>query len=135
MSGRPKRNGLANAGPFLHCLSKTFARGSQDLRKSSQDFRKSKQALLLAKHLQRLAKHLPNTCEILACPCSTHALLRLNYLLRGAHWRGFTRSMHRPNETLLQNSLNPSSRIRACPKFMYFCRPFERLKQENALSR
>ena len=50
----------------LHCLSKTFARGSQDLRKSSQDFRKSKQALLLAKHLQRLAKHLPNTCEILA---------------------------------------------------------------------
>ena len=50
----------------LHCLSKTFARGSQDLRKSSQDFRKSKQALLLAKHLQRLAKHLPNTCETLA---------------------------------------------------------------------
>ena len=29
----------------------------------------------------------------------------------------------------------PSLRIRACPKFMYFCRPFERLKQENALSR
>ena len=49
--------------------------------------------------------------------------------------RGFIRSMRRPNETLLHNSLNPSSRIRACPKFMYFCRPFERLKQENALSR
>ncbi len=81
MSGRPKRNGPANAGPF--CIAS--ARLSQGVRKtfasSRQDFRKSKQALLLAKYLpttclllakhlpntcQTLAKHLPNTCEILA---------------------------------------------------------------------
>ena len=70
MSGRPKRNGPANAGPF--CIAS--ARLSQGVRKtfasSRQVFRKSKQALLLAKYLpttcQTLAKHLPNTCEILA---------------------------------------------------------------------
>ncbi len=67
MSGRPKRNGPANAGPF--CIAS--ARLSQGVRKtfasSRQDFRKSKQALLLAKYLpntcQTLAKHLRNTCQ------------------------------------------------------------------------
>ena len=56
----------------------SFARLSQDFRKTFAS---------PGKTLASPSKHfyLPNTCEILACPCSTHALLRLNYLLRGAH--------------------------------------------------
>ena len=66
MSGRPKRNGLANAGPFAlpqQDFRKGFARPSQVVGKT---FASPSKHFYLRNTCQTLAKHLPNTCEILA---------------------------------------------------------------------
>lgn len=75
MSGRPKRNGLANAGPFAlpqQDFRKGFARPSQVVGKTfaspSKHFYLRNTCLLLAKHLpttcQTLAKYLPNSTTL-----------------------------------------------------------------------
>ncbi len=118
MSGRPKRNGPANAGPFAlpqQDFRKGFARPSQVFARLSQVQASTFTCQTLAKTCQTLAKHLRNTCQT-----APLCILPPAPLCAATPLRGRLPRLHRLQPPRLRHPHRADGRHGACGGFIRF---------------